>query len=339
VQSDEARHISNGYATMLTVLQKEENIPLIERDLQQAWWIVHAFADPFVGSIMEYFSRDRSDKESYVEKWDRWIRDDWYRSYVEQLGKMGLNVPPTMFERARERLTNGLYHSLAPLAFAAWPLNFWKFDPLDERDFEWFEEKYPGWYDSYGPIWEAYSALADPAEGALLLNGFLEGAPPFCWSCMMPCTLEQDMCHRAAAGPDGVDRTRFYCSPECRWLDESNPGRYTGDRNYFDRYHGKALSEVIVELNLIRADGKTLVGQPHLDGSRRWTIDDIRRCDIEITSPNITMAEAMNLPSGSWHDQGDPFGAVMRDGNGFVPILHDGIHDGAAKLDTPWVAL
>jgi hypothetical protein len=156
---------------------------------------------------------------------------------------------------------------------------------------------------------------------------------------MMPCTLEQDMCHRAAAGPDGVDRTRFYCSPECRWLDESNPGRYTGDRNYFDRYHGKALSEVIVELNLIRADGKTLVGQPHLDGSRRWTIDDIRRCDIEITSPNITMAEAMNLPSGSWHDQGDPFGAVMRDGNGFVPILHDGIHDGAAKLDTPWVAL
>ena len=34
VQSDEARHISNGYATLLTVLQDDHNAPLIERDHQ-----------------------------------------------------------------------------------------------------------------------------------------------------------------------------------------------------------------------------------------------------------------------------------------------------------------
>ncbi|WP_205697239.1 hypothetical protein [Conexibacter sp. SYSU D00693] len=316
VQSDEARHISNGYATMLTVLQEEENIPLIERDLQQAWWIVHAFVDPFVGTIMEYFSRDRSDEESYLHKWDRWIRDDWYRSYVEQLGKMGLSIPPTMFERARERITGGLYHRLAPLAFATWPLNFWRFDPLTETDFAWFEERYPGWTDEYGPIWEAYSLLADPDEGALLLNGFLEGAPPMCWSCMMPCVLDHDMCHRVVNDPHGTPRTRFYCSQECQWLDESNPGRYTGDRGWFDRWHGKALSEVIRELGLIRSDGKTLVGQPRLHGGRLWTIEDIERCDMEVVSPNILTAEAMGLPNGSWHDPSDPFGAVMGDGNG-----------------------
>ena len=66
VQSDEARHISNGYATLLTVLQDERNAPLIERDLKQAWWINHAFLDPFSGAVMEYFSRDRSDPESYL---------------------------------------------------------------------------------------------------------------------------------------------------------------------------------------------------------------------------------------------------------------------------------
>ena len=49
VQSDEARHISNGYATLLTVLQDDHNAPLIERDLQQAFWINHAFIDIFVG--------------------------------------------------------------------------------------------------------------------------------------------------------------------------------------------------------------------------------------------------------------------------------------------------
>ena len=60
------------------------------------------------------------------------------------------------------------------------------------------------------------------------------------------------------------DRTRFYCSQECLWMDESNPGRYTGDRNYLDRYHGWEASEVIRDLGFVRADGETLIGQPHL---------------------------------------------------------------------------
>ncbi len=107
VQSDEARHISNGYATLLTVLQDDHNAPLIERDLQQAFWINHAFIDIFSAVVMEYFSRDRSDPESYLDKWDRWVRDDWHRAYVMKLGKLGLNIPTDIFERARERLVEG----------------------------------------------------------------------------------------------------------------------------------------------------------------------------------------------------------------------------------------
>src|SRR5207245_5501957 len=67
VQSDEARHISNGYATLLTVLQDDDNAPLIERDLQQAFWINHAFLDMFGNGIMEYFTRTRTDHESYLD--------------------------------------------------------------------------------------------------------------------------------------------------------------------------------------------------------------------------------------------------------------------------------
>src|SRR5438270_208405 len=93
VQSDEARHISNGYATLLTVLQDDHNAPLIERDLQQAFWINHAFIDVFSAVVIEYFSRDRSDPESFLDKWDRWVRDDWHRAYVMMLGKLGLDIP------------------------------------------------------------------------------------------------------------------------------------------------------------------------------------------------------------------------------------------------------
>jgi propane 2-monooxygenase large subunit len=295
VQSDEARHISNGYATLLTVLQEPDNAPLIERDLQQAWWINHAYLDGFGAGIMEYSSKDRSDDESYMDKWDRWVRDDWYRSYVLKLGKLGLNVPPDIFERARERLAKGLVHRNMMSAAAFWMFHFWRIDPLDEHDFEWFEAKYPGWYESYGAPWETFRQVnKDPQQFVHLMNMALELATPSCWVCLMGCAFEEDMCHRVVD-----DRTRFYCSKECMWLDESNPGRYVGDRNFFDRYHGWELSEAVRDLGFIRPDGKTLIGQPHLDDDGRWTLDDVKSMGFEIKSPNITVAEKMGLPNGS----------------------------------------
>ena len=304
VQSDEARHISNGYATLLTVLQDDHNAPLIERDLQQAFWINHGFIDIFASVVMEYFSRDRSDPESYIDKWDRWVRDDWHRAYVMKLGKLGLNIPTDIFERARERLVAGIHHRHAILAFAGWPLTFWRFDPLDERDFEWFENKYPGWYAEYGAFWEAFRHGTDPAEGFLPLS-FINMAPPFCWTCQGLCVSEADRRHRIVPRADGIDshpepHTRFYCSPECMWMDESNPGRYTGDRNYFDRYHGWEASEVIRDLGFVRADGETLIAQPHLRDEPRWTLSDIRKHDLHLVSPNIRMAQELGLPSGDW---------------------------------------
>ena len=296
VQSDEARHISNGYATLLTVLQDDHNAPLIERDLQQAFWINHAYLDTFAGYVMEYYSRDRSDPESYLDKWDRWIRDDWYRAYVLKLGKLGLNISPEIFERARERLVNGVHHRHAMLGHAAWPVSFWRTEPLDERDFEWFENKYPGWYAEYGGFWEALRESTDPAGGFLPLQ-LMSMAPPFCWTCQLNCTSEEDRRHRIVG-----ERTRFYCSKECLWLDESNPGRYVGDRNFFDRFHGCELSEMVQQLGFIRADGKTLIGQPHLNEERRWTLDDLRAYDFTVVSPNIRYAKEMGLPSGDWSD-------------------------------------
>lgn len=310
VQSDEARHISNGYATLLTVLQEESNAPLIERDLQQAWWMNHAFLDVFSGGIMEYFTKDRSDNESYLNKWDRWIRDDWYRAYVLKLGKLGLNVPPDMFERARERIVNGLVHKNLMFVAATWPINYWRQEGLDEKDFEWFEDKYPGWYDEYGFFWEAFSQVSDPKERTLLLKGLLPEAPPSCWTCTMPCVIEEDQCHRVVD-----DRTRFYCSKECQWIDEINPGRYTGDRNWFDRYHGQEMSEVVQQLGFVRADGKTLLGQPHLRDEGRWTLEDLRACDLTVESPNINTAKALGLPSG---DHFTPFAAEQHNDYGFV---------------------
>jgi propane monooxygenase large subunit len=296
VQSDEARHISNGYATLLTVLQDDRNAELIVEDLQAAWWINHTYLDPFVGVVMDYFTKDRSDKESYLDRWDRWIRDDWYRSYIVKLGKLGIDIPTDMFDKARERIVKGFHHNNAAFGFASWPLHLFRFDTLDERDYEWFENKYPGWYAQYGDLFDAHRELRHPSERALLLGAFLAEAPPLCWTCQMPCTIDEHMTHRVVGG----DHTRFYCSSECQHLDESNPGRYVGDRHWFDRYDGWELSEVVRDMGFVRSDGKTVLSQPHLDDDPRsmWTLEDLRRCDVTVTSPNRVAAESLGLPSG-----------------------------------------
>ena len=285
------------------MLQDDHNAPLIERDLKQAFWINHAYLDVFASVVMEYFSRDRSDHESYIDKWDRWVRDDWYRAYVLKLGGLGLEISPEIFERARERLTKGIHHRMAMLAFALWPVNYWRFDPLDERDFEWFEEKYPGWYDTYGGFWEQFRNSTDPGADSVPME-LVSMAPPFCWTCQMPCVLEDERTHRTVE-----ERTRFYCSKECQWLDESNPGRYGGDRNYFDRYHGWELSEIVADLGFLRADGKTMIAQPHLGDDGRWTLEHLRARGIEIASPNIRLAEELGLPSGDWSNGAVPAAA------------------------------
>jgi len=139
---------------------------------------------------------------------------------------------------------------------------------------------------------------------------FIRLAPPNCWTCQGFCVDPDDRKHRIVEG-----RTRFYCSKECQWMDESNPGRYTGDRNFFDRYDGWELSTIIRDLGYLRADGKTLIGQPHLNTEGMWTIDDIRELNLVVESPNIRLARELGLPTG------DHSGLPVQ-GDGSVPLAH-----------------
>jgi hypothetical protein len=172
-------------------------------------------------------------------------------------------------------------------------MNFWRFEGMDERDFEWFENKYPGWYANYGAFWEAYREATDPSSDFIPAQ-LMNLAPPFCWTCQLLCVLEHERRHRVVD-----DHTRFYCCKECQWLDESNPGRYTGDRNFLDRYHGWELSRAVQDLGFVRADGETLIAQPHLRDDRLWTLSDLRRFDVEVVSPNVRVARELGLPSGN----------------------------------------
>ena len=162
VQSDESRHISNGYSIILMALADERNRELLERDLRYAWWNNHRVVDAAIGTFIEYGTKDRrKDRDSYAESWRRWIYDDYYRSYLMPLEKYGLTIPHDLIEEAWNQIINkGYIHEVAQFFATGWFANYWRIDAMDDTDFEWFEHKYPGWYDKYGKWWERYGELS-----------------------------------------------------------------------------------------------------------------------------------------------------------------------------------
>ena len=217
VQSDESRHISNGYSILLMALADERNRPLLERDLRYAWWNNHCVVDAAIGTFIEYGTKDRrKDRESYAEMWRRWIYDDYYRSYLLPLEKYGLTIPHDLVEESWKRIVDKDYvHEVARFFATGWPVNYWRIDTMTDTDFEWFEEKYPGWYNKYGKWWENYNRLAYPGRNKPI--AFEEVGyqyPHRCWTCMVPALIREDMVVEKVD-----DQWRTYCSETCYWTD------------------------------------------------------------------------------------------------------------------------
>jgi propane 2-monooxygenase large subunit len=313
VQSDESRHISNGYATLLMALADEENHQLLERDLRYAWWNNHRVVDAAIGTFIEYGTKDRrKERESYAEMWRRWIYDDYYRSYLVPLEKYGLKIPHDLIEEAWNQIWNkGYVHEVAQFFATGWLANYWRIDGMTDQDFEWFEYKYPGWYDKYGKWWENYSRLSEPnGHHPIVAEDVDYWYPNRCWTCMVPCLVREDMVY---AEVDGVVRT--YCHEECRWTDVEafrptyqgratpNMGQLIGHREWETLYHGWNWADVVSDMGFVRDDGKTMVAQPHLklgDQSKMWTLDHLRRMPA-VQSPNVLFNEMTPEERAAFH--------------------------------------
>jgi propane monooxygenase large subunit len=299
VQSDESRHISNGYATLLMALADPENQLLLERDLQYAFWNNHCVVDAAIGTFIEYGTKDRrKNRESYAEMWRRWIYDDYYRSYLMPLEKYGLKIHHEDVEEAWKRITEkGYVHKTAQFFATGWFANFWRIDPMTEEDFEWFEFKYPGWYNEYGKWWEHYAKLSKPnGHKPIAFEDVGYVYPHRCWTCMVPCMIREDTIMDTVDG-----QVRTYCSKTCHWTDKvafrgsyqgrETPamGRLVGLREWETCYHGWELTDVMKDQGFVRPDGKTLIPQPHVifDDKYMWTLDHLK--GIEFQSPNVLL--------------------------------------------------
>jgi hypothetical protein len=90
------------------------------------------------------------------------------------------------------------------------------------------------------------------------------------------------------------NRPTAFCSEACQTIFVHEPGRYLGAATFDAIWHGTTIEEFVVKNGLVRADGTTLVAQPHLEDEHMWTLQDIRRVDCAIEDPlrALTSAQA-----------------------------------------------
>ncbi|WP_442581346.1 aromatic/alkene/methane monooxygenase hydroxylase/oxygenase subunit alpha [Mesorhizobium sp. ASY16-5R] len=288
VQSDESRHIGNGHSLLMAALKEPENHLLLERDLRYAFWQNHAIVDAAIGTFIEYGTTNRDkNKESYAEMWHRWIYEDYYRTYMLPLEKYGIKVHHDDVQAAWERITKKNYvHKVGQFFAVGWPVNFWRIEAQTDKDFEWFEHKYPGWYAEFGDFWKWYAKLSHKGEKVLLFNSDVGYVYPHrCWSCLVPCLIREDMVVGEINGElytfaHELDRWTTMVAFNDEYEGRATPamGRFSGKREWETLYDGWDLADAIVDLNFVRSDGKTLVPQPHLrfDDKEMWTLDDVR---------------------------------------------------------------
>src|SRR3989454_10660585 len=75
--------MANGYATLVTVLSDDRNLPLIQEAVDKYFWRGHIFIDAFLGALTDYFSVHRLG--AYKNLWQRWIIEDWVGSYIARV--------------------------------------------------------------------------------------------------------------------------------------------------------------------------------------------------------------------------------------------------------------
>ena len=184
------------------------------------------------------------------------------------LEKYGLTIPHDLVEESWNRIWNkGYIHEVAQFFATGWFANYWRIDGMDDTDFEWFEHKYPGWYDKYGKWWERYSDYS--VKNGRKPIAFEPGAdyeyPHRCWSCMVPCLIREDMvatrstarCAGPTARRPATGPTRSRSARSTRGRPTPAMGQLTGKREWETLYHGMDVAEIMEELGYVRDDGHT----------------------------------------------------------------------------------
>lgn len=284
IQTDEMRHMANGYQTVVSVINDPKAKEHINADLNNAFWTQTKYFTPVLGYLFEYFSPFKV--EPWAKTWNRWVYEDWAGIWIGRLAKYGVEVPKSMKEAKLDAVW--AHHDLALLAYALWPFAHYSHELPSEQEMGWFEENYPGWYNHYGKIYDEWRKLGfeDPKSGFLPFQWLIDkGYIPY-----IDHTSGVPFCPKLAKSSVDLrilERNGRRFAFADKWGEQQyllEPDRYEAC-DFLTEFDGWEASQIIRAGGGLRSDGKTLVAQPHTRSDNMWTIEDIERIGAKIINP------------------------------------------------------
>ena len=158
---------------LMAMINEPDNHQLLERDLKYAFWQNHAIVDAAIGTFIEYGTTNRDKNKEMLCRTLASL--DLSRITIAPTCCRSRNTASkstTMTSPRHGTVSSRRTTSTRPRSSSrmGWSVNFWRIEAQTEKDFEWFEHKYPGWYAEFGDYWKWHAKLSVPGENNILFN-------------------------------------------------------------------------------------------------------------------------------------------------------------------------
>ena len=226
IQSDEARHAQIGTPLLKILIdngKKKEAQQMLDISFWRCWKQFSALS----GVSFDYYTPLEHRECSFKEFMHEWILDQFMRN----IKAIGLDEP-WYWDKFIEEIET-FHHAQQLGVYLYRSTDWWRpVAGVSPAEREWLEEKYPGWNDTYGKVWDV---IIDNILSGDTHKTSPEIAPMLCNMCGLELT--------GVAGNgwsakdyylDYEGRRYHFCSPVERWIFELEPNRYKGHKTHTD---------------------------------------------------------------------------------------------------------
>ncbi len=243
VQTDEARHAQIGVAALKVLVangKKAQAQQAVEIAFWRNWRLFMSITGPAIDYITPLSRRDMSFKE--------FLHDFIITQFERALRDIGLDKPWYWDFFLK---TTDYYHHSGHLEIWFVRQTVW-WDPaagVSPEERVWLEEKYPGWNDRWGKLWDV---VAENAVAGRTDKIFPQTLPMLCNLCGLSIGGMPGQGHHVKGRTRVHGGRQFYfCSEPCRWIFDLAPERYAGHKSVVDRLLGGEIDPPTIEGTLL----------------------------------------------------------------------------------------
>lgn len=238
VQTDEARHAQIGTAS-LRVLIANGKKDQAQRAVDIAFWRNWRLFVVLTGPAMDYFTPLEKRHQSFKEFINEFIVVQFERA----LEDLGLDKP-WYWDHFLDSVSYYHHSGHLEMWFVRQTL-FWDHKAgVTPAEREWLEEKYPGWNDRWGKLWDVIAQNAVEGRKDKLYPATL---PVICNICHITCGGIPNHGHHVGHWSDYNGRRYYFCSEPCKWIFDIDPERYDGHLSLSDRLLAGKIQPPTVE--------------------------------------------------------------------------------------------